>query len=263
MKSHRLEPQSAQLLLPLVEATEQVPPCWPGVAPPAPDESRAPGETSVTLVRHRRARRYILRYEPDGSLRVTIPRGGSRHGALEFLERQRPWIERQQRVHGAASPADRIWRRGTQVLFRGTPVSLGSGRDAEGAFADLAGHRVAVDDPDGDLRPPVTRYLRRLALVELRPRLLQLADRLGIGVGRVTVRNQRSLWGSCSPGGTISLNWRLLQMPETVAEYVMVHELMHTRQANHSRRFWRLVAKACPHTDEARRWLRHHGRRLW
>ena len=78
----------------------------------------------------------------------------------------------------------------------------------------------------------------------------------------VSVRNQRSRWGSCSTRGTIALNWRLIQMPPDVSDYVILHELAHRRQPNHSTRFWREVEALCPWWREAERWLRKHGKEL-
>ena len=90
-----------------------------------------------------------------------------------------------------------------------------------------------------------------------------LEEGVGIAVSRVSVRNQQSRWGSCSRRGTISLNWRLVQVPRFVREYVLVHELMHRRELNHSARFWRHVAAVCPRYVEARRWLRRDGAGLF
>jgi predicted metal-dependent hydrolase len=78
----------------------------------------------------------------------------------------------------------------------------------------------------------------------------------------VRVRDQQSRWGACSGKGAITLNWRLVQMPPDVADYVMLHELAHLRQPNHSRRFWREVDRLCPSWRDAERWLRAHGREL-
>ena len=86
--------------------------------------------------------------------------------------------------------------------------------------------------------------------------LLALADKHGIAVTKVSIRDQRSRWGACSARGTITLNWRLIRLPDFVREYVMLHELMHRRELNHSRRFWRLVASSCPRHLEARAWLK-------
>jgi predicted metal-dependent hydrolase len=164
------------------------------------------------FVRHRRARRYVLRVEPDGRIRVTIPRGGSRREADAFALRHREWIARQRErlVHPMFTPEQR-------------------------------------------------RALRARARAELPPRLLALAQAHQLEVSRITIRNQRTRWGSCGRDGHITLNWRLVQMPEHVREYVLVHELMHLRRMDHSPEYWTLVAAACPAYRDARAWLRAHG----
>jgi len=113
-------------------------------------------------------------------------------------------------------------------------------------------------------RPPeVDKALRAEAARVLTPRVFELAAQHGLTVARVSIRDQRSRWGSCSPKATIALNFRLMLMPEFVREYVLVHELMHLKQANHSRKFWRLVEAAFPRFREAERWLRTHGPSLF
>ena len=87
---------------------------------------------------------------------------------------------------------------------------------------------------------------------------MALAAQFDLAVTQVSVRNQRARWGSCATGGRISLNWRLVQTPDAVRDYVLIHELMHLRQPNHSARFWALVARACPGYQVSRRWLREH-----
>jgi predicted metal-dependent hydrolase len=101
--------------------------------------------------------------------------------------------------------------------------------------------------------------MKRRAVTELPARLRELASRHGFRPRRVTIRDQRSRWGSCSPGGDISLNWRLVLMPADVRDYVILHELAHLRVANHSRRFWKVMAEICPDWQVARRWLREHS----
>jgi predicted metal-dependent hydrolase len=97
---------------------------------------------------------------------------------------------------------------------------------------------------------------------ELPARLLELAATLDLAVAKVSVRNQRWRWGSCSPSGHICLNWRLVTMPAWVRDYVLIHELMHLRRMDHSRKFWKLVAAQCPDYQAARRWLHENGRSL-
>jgi predicted metal-dependent hydrolase len=92
--------------------------------------------------------------------------------------------------------------------------------------------------------------------------VLELAGLHHLPVQRVTVRNQRSRWGSCSRRGTISLNWRLVQTPCFVRDYLVLHELAHLKEMNHSKRFWGEVARLCPDYPEAERWLKQHSRLL-
>lgn len=233
-------------------------------APPQP--SAAPGVPLSTqdaeFVRTARARRYILRVRPGGGLRVTIPRGGSRAEAVRFVERQAAWILKERTRLAAAGVASE-WRHDGFLLLRGEHVRL--------AVEGLPGRRVArygdravrVPDDVTDLRRFVEADLRRLAGLELGPRLRELADRHGLEVAGVTIRNQRSRWGSCSRQGRIALNFRLVQMPPFVSDYVLLHELMHLTQQNHSRRFWRLVQSVCPDFRAAERWLKIEGRALF
>jgi predicted metal-dependent hydrolase len=104
--------------------------------------------------------------------------------------------------------------------------------------------------------PAIQRALRDRAKQELPARLLQLATDHGLTVSRVSVRNQRWRWGSCSRNGHICLNWRLIRMPAWVRDYVMIHELMHLKRMDHSPKFWKLVAAVCPEYQAARTWLR-------
>jgi predicted metal-dependent hydrolase len=85
------------------------------------------------------------------------------------------------------------------------------------------------------------------------------ARRMGLSFQRIAIRDQRTRWGSCSPHGTLSFNWRLVLAPLEVAEYVVVHELCHLREPNHSPRFWQIVEEARPGYREQRRWLAEHG----
>jgi predicted metal-dependent hydrolase len=179
-------------------------------------EAEETEQIRIHFIRMRRARRYVMRVRPDGDLRVTIPRGGSKAEAIRFAERHMDWAARQR-------------------------ARL------------MAGRRPAAVDSE----------LRAKASAELPPQLLALATREGLTVNRVTIRNQRSRWGSCSSRGHITLNFRLMLMPPEVREYILIHELMHLKQANHSIRFWRAVEAACPGFRDAERWLKKNGPSLF
>jgi len=214
------------------------------------------------LVRSPKARRYILRLRPDGAARVTIPCGGSNVEARQFAERHIPWLEQQllRQAHQQNGPD--TWVAGSELLFRGERVRLESARRGERAVVCFGGEVVRVPDGTSDLRPAIERHLWKLAARELPPRVLELAARHQLRVPRVTVRNQRSRWGSCSRRGTISLNWRLLQAPRFVSDYLILHELAHLKEMNHSRRFWGEVGRLCPDFAAAERWLKQNSQVL-
>ena len=244
-----------QLGLPFVSPL--VAPYSPELRPFAPE-----AEPAVEFVRMNRARRYIIRVRPDGSLRVTIPRGGSHRHAQVFLEEQRKWAERE-RLRVLAQHAPAKWTEGETILLRGRPVRLTLVREGTATWLDVGGERIRLRDVPDDLRAAAEECLTRIARRELIPRLTTLALVHGLTFSRVTIRNQRSRWGSCARSGAVALNFRIVQTPDQVRDYVLIHELMHLKQQNHSRRFWRLVEAACPEFRDAERWLRTKGRSLF
>jgi predicted metal-dependent hydrolase len=230
------------------------------VRPAAPPATLHVGEIElpVEFVRNPKARRYILRLTPERVARVTVPRFGNRAEAFAFAQRQTAWLGKQLAKPPRARHATE-WRHGTEILFRGERVTLHLETHANGCIVKFSDQTVLLRQLATNLRPAVERHLWQLAAKELPPRLLQFAAHLQVTVQRVTVRNQRSRWGSCSRSGTVSLNWRLVQTPDFVRDYICVHELMHRREMNHSARYWRQVAEAFPRWEEAERWLKTHG----
>ena len=209
----------------------------------------------------RKARRYIMRVRPDGSLRVTIPRGGTKAEALAFLGRHLAWITKE-RARVAREQAPVRWTAGTAVLLDGVPHHIVLLDGPGGPIACYGGRSVRVKTVD-DVRPAIEADLKALARERLIPRLTELARQHGLAFTRVSIRGQRSRWGSCSRAGAIALNFRLVQMPPAVCDYVLIHELMHLKQQNHGPRFWALVEAACPDYRDAERWLRRSGRSLF
>jgi predicted metal-dependent hydrolase len=209
----------------------------------------------VTIARHRLARRYVVRISPEGELRLTVPRGASLAGGLAFAARQEDWIAREmERQQARRAP----WVTGTRTWFRGEEVPV----TIHDSNATIGPETISLQSPDDDVRAAAELRWRDLATEELPERCFTLACESGVAIKRVSIRNQRSRWGACSPSGVITLNWRLIQMPPSVSDYVMFHELMHVRQPNHSRRFWREVDRVCDWWRDAERWLQRHGREL-
>jgi predicted metal-dependent hydrolase len=213
----------------------------------------------LAVIRNHRARRYLLRLRPDGSVRLTIPRRGSVIEGRRFAERNAEWVGRQLERLSAHPVKPKQWLVGTEILFRGESVKLEAGVNGESGKIRFSGEAVKVTDHGTDLRPAIERHLWRLAAKELPPRVLEYATLHQLPVHRISVRNQKSRWGSCSRRGTISLNWRLIQTPTYVRDYILIHEIMHLREMNHSSRFWREVERACPDYKTAEQWLKQHS----
>jgi len=187
------------------------------------------GSVRVTIRwrRHPKARRYILRVERPACLLATIPRGGSQREAWGFIQRSHSWIAKQL----ATAAPEEI----TEIWFRGQKIAVA---DFDAAKAEA------------------------LAAIELVQRTRELAVQTHSHISCITIRSQRTRWGSCSRRGAISLNWRLIQTPQFVIDYIILHELMHLRQMNHSEKFWAEVEKVCPAWREAEKWIRRHGREI-
>jgi predicted metal-dependent hydrolase len=240
---------------------------------PAPGVHHAPPadvhqlKEKLVFERSHRARNYRLTLRRDGTAVATIPARGSQREAERFVAEQIEWLDRARARQRRRPRAAEVWTLGTRVLWRGELAAIraaavgdstaraGNSRPQVCVSADV----FRVPAFEGDLRPTLEAQFARRAKIELPARTWELAAVTGVDVKNVTVRNQRSRWGSCSATGTISLNWRLAQTPEFVRDYIIYHELMHLREMNHSERFWARVEEVCPGWREAEAWLKRNG----
>jgi predicted metal-dependent hydrolase len=227
-------------------------------SPPSSGKPAAgPGE--VIFERSARARNYRLTLRRDGMAVATIPARGSEREAKRFVELHREGLERARERQRHRPRSAEIWFPGTRVLWRGEMTEIRVAVSGDRPQASLAADVFRVPNFASDLRPTLEAHFARRAKIELPARAWELAAVTGMEVKHVTVRNQRSRWGSCSANGTISLNWRLVQTPDFVRDYIIHHELMHLREMNHSARFWARVEEVCPCWREAERWLKRNG----
>ncbi len=211
------------------------------------------GTPPVDLVirRSARARRISLRVSAlDGRVTLSVPRGVSERAALDFAAEKGAWI----RSHLARrDPAVEV-APGTvlTVLGRARTVRQRIGAPRMGEDAIDVSSRRAVG-------PQVVALLREAARDALVPASQAHAARIGRTVGRVTLRDTRSRWGSCSAEGNLNYSWRLVLAPREVLDYVAAHEVAHLRHMDHSPAFWSVVEGLCPGWKAQRRWLRDHG----
>jgi len=166
----------------------------PGTPPASPvvHLSVGPQPLPLLMVRNPRARRYLLRLRPDGTARVTIPRGGSSEVARQFVERHANWLERQFQRLQAQPRKPAVWTTGTEILLRGDAVRIAAGFSDKSGIIRFGGESIRVSNPAADLRSAIEGHLRQLATRELPPRVLELAAWHGLIVRRVTVRSNVS-----------------------------------------------------------------------
>lgn len=204
----------------------------------------------VRLRRSARARRLTLRYSRlDGSATLTMPLAITPREAENFVARNLGWLEAQAR---AAPPVVQA-RVGARIPFRGKTCDIIGGAERIG-FRDGAFH--VCDDRAG---AQIKAFLKTRARSQLAEATDVLAARIGRRVARLTLRDTRSRWGSCTAEGALMFSWRLVMAPPAVLEYVAAHEVAHMLEMNHSARFWQVVEDLCPGYRQQRAWLRKEG----
>ncbi|TCP39965.1 M48 family metallopeptidase [Rhodovulum marinum] len=210
----------------------------------------------ISLRRSARARRYSLRISQlDGRVTLTLPKRAPLAEGLAFLRDKEGWI----RGHLAARPDTHTVALGGTVPFRGRALAIVAG---SGRAPRLAEQALAVPGPATGVAARVQGFLR----TEARAALAEAADRhaaaLGRGYGRLTLRDTRSRWGSCSSRGDLMFSWRLIMAPPQVLDYVAAHEVAHLAEMNHSPAFWAVVERLMPDYAAPRSWLRANGAAL-
>jgi len=163
-------------------------------------------------------------------------------------------------------------RRWTLSVPWGSPpvLTVPSGMAEDDVVRVIESHREWIAGERAKQRPRLRLDPRHISEIDARAAARELvamlvdeeAPELGVEPKRIQIRDQRSRWGSCSTRGTLSFNWRLVLAPFAVLDYVVVHELCHLREPNHSRRFWKLVEQRRPDWRAQREWLDEHGPEL-
>ena len=212
----------------------------------------------LILRRSDRARCYRLTLRRDGVAVATIPARGSEREARRFVELNRDWLARAYARHRRRPQPAQVWTAGARVLWRGELTEIRVAATVRPSVC-LASDVFRVRRLEGDLRADLEAQFIRRARIELPARAWELAAIGRVDLKHVAVRNQRSRWGSCSASGTVSLNWRLIQTPEFVRDYIIWHELAHLWELNHSDRFWARVGEVCPGWRDAERWIKRNG----
>lgn len=210
--------------------------------------------------RNAQARRLVLRLNASGTgVIVTVPKGVSRARALDFTERSRGWIEERARTRGRPVQL----AAGSTIPFRGVNHEIRHVDSRRGLVtADALPGVILVPGEAVHVKRRLLDFLKRTAEADLTQASARYAVLMGVSYRRISIRDQRSRWGSCSANGTLSFSWRLILAPGYVLDYVAAHEVAHLRHLDHGPGFWRLVLAHCEDAAKARNWLRSNGQEV-
>jgi predicted metal-dependent hydrolase len=207
-----------------------------------------------------KAKRLTLRLRPDagGEIILTLPLYHSKRQVIGFIEKSKPWLEKQM---------GKIFQKLPYVEGMVLPVF---GKHYELRHKPSRSFRCWWEEEHLLIHSPVEKFgvsveksLQQVAAQFLTSRTILYANQLNKSVNRITLRDTRSRWGSCSPNGNISYSWRLIFAPEQVADYLCAHEVAHLVEMNHSPQFWKIVENLCPDYKNLRQWLRQNGKNLF
>ena len=219
-----------------------------------------PGGEEIDLYvrRSTRARRIILQVAPiDGLVELVLPPGSELGEALEFAKLKAAWIERRLKLVLPRIP----FIHGVKVPFQNIPLCI-KRVDEPGGAVRRSGDKLLVPGHADTVPGRVRRWYHDEARREIVHRANMKSKLLGRQWESITIRDQRTRWGSCSAVGNLNFSWRLIIAPESVLDYVVAHEIAHLAEMNHGKRFWSLVRRLCIDPGESRAWLRSRGASL-
>lgn len=216
-----------------------------------------------------KAKRRRIRVSSKG-IEVVLPLRADTRQAESLLRDHSDWLMRQTKrivEIGQLRNAQHEQTKGT-LLLRGLPMQLHVTTEAtERAYGRVEhiGDKLIVYLPTGsdiDARLVLESWLRRQARHDLLQRITERSAQMSLAPNRIYLMNQRTRWGSCSSKRNLSFNWRLVLAPPDILDYIVVHELAHLKEMNHSQRFWLLVCSFCPDFEQHKRWLKDNEWRL-
>ncbi|MFM8751225.1 M48 family metallopeptidase [Rhabdaerophilum sp.] len=229
-------------------------------APPRPIRiEMRDGPQEIAVVVRPAARRMILRIDRrTGGATLTLPRGVARHRAEQFVLSQAGWLEARLK----ALPPRVAFADGATLPIRGVEHRIrhaGANRGATRIEHTTEGLVLLVHGASDALPGRVLRFLKAEALADLTVASRRHAATLGVAIGRISIKDTVSRWGSCSSRGNLAYSWRLILAPGFVLDYLAAHEVAHRLEMNHSARYWRNVRTLVPDFRVAEDWLNRHG----
>jgi predicted metal-dependent hydrolase len=219
---------------------------------------------SYTIKRSPRAKCVRFEIKPQSGLTVVVPRSYGLEGLPEMLKDRSRWILRHLASYDKARPpyaAGKLLKSGDVVPFLGRDLELVVDHNSAGVGGvRLEDGRLIVSLVSGSdgLNTALERWYRIQAARVIGDKAEAVSAGLKVSYNRLIIRGQRTRWGSCSHKQNLSFNWKLMMAPAPVIDYVVVHEIAHLKEMNHTERFWKIVAGHCPRWREHRKWLKEN-----
>jgi len=227
------------------------------------------GDKRIEYILFQSARKNVLfQALPEGVTRVYAPKYMRLRDIDEMVRQRAAQLTDMHRNMDLKLEEDRRSHpvtEGSLLMVEGIPhiLRLHAGRPVHGR-TEGGEYHLTLPDPSSDpeVRAAIRSTLSVRALERIRSRVNHYAPLIGVHPGRITIRDQKSRWGSCSAKGNLNFNWKLIMAPSQVLDYVVIHELCHMREFNHSPRFWELVYAHMPDYEAWKKWLKNHGQEL-
>ncbi|MEZ5650190.1 MAG: SprT family zinc-dependent metalloprotease [Burkholderiaceae bacterium] len=260
LRAHALEDLmqgAAQLLLPFMDRSR-----WRAPPHQRPNQIQLRDGRPIDFTLVRRRRRTIGFTIDARGLTVSAPHWVARAAIDQALDEKRDWISRKldewQAFEARRAALAQAWRNGGEIRYLGRPCRLWqiAARSAPRFEPGDDHDELHLPSAGDDLRAPAERWLRERARELLGGRVVHFARASGLQPSDWRLSNARTQWGSCTASGVVRLNWRLIQLPPELIDYVVAHELAHLKELNHGPRFWATVERILPGHAHARRRLR-------
>jgi hypothetical protein len=211
-----------------------------------------------------KAKRVSIKIEPPNQVLVVAPKRTPKKILDKFVKEQSAWITKQ--LARMVQKQDSI-ESNTQVLIFGKTYQKKFGFNHNLPIGILfTNNQILFNFPDSNtlqknklVKSELEIFLKKTARKYLQEKTKALAEKMQVKYKKITLRNQKTRWGSCSSNNTLSLNWRLVHYPPEIIDYVLVHELAHLIHHNHSKKFWELVALYDPKYRQHKNYLKKYG----
>ena len=222
---------------------------------------------SYAVKRSSRAKHARLEVRVETGLTVVIPSSYNINDIPDLLRKKGRWILDKLAKYARGHPITKgkELKSGDFISYLGRHLKVVTRHDpgtVDGVKLEKNRLLVDLNSRNGRLNLVLEWWYRQQAEKLIKERADELCPRLGVAYNRLTVRGAKTRWGSCSQKGNLNFNWKLMMAPEPVIDYVIIHELAHLKEMNHSKNFWKLVAEHCPKWRTHRKWLKSHEAEL-